>query len=101
MNITIDQWEGTPVVGALGELESNIRNAFPDLYANVFKVADKTPTSLTGITAVVNYTKSVMGNRLDILQSYARSWGIKQFTIHWSCDDLNVKTREGFVVNID
>ena len=101
MNITIDQWDGTPVVGALGDLESNIRNAFPDLYANVFKVADKTPTSLTGITAVVNYTKSVMGNRLDILQSYARSWGIKQFTIHWSCDDLNVKTREGFVVNID
>lgn len=101
MNITIDEWSGTPVVGALGDLEQNIHSAFPDLYVNVFKVADKTPTSLNTISAIVSYTKQVLGNRLDILQSYARSWGIKQFTIHWSCDDLNVKTREGFAVKAD
>lgn len=98
MNITIDEWSGSIVVGALGALESDIRNAFPDLYANVFKIADKTPASLNTITAIVKYTKEVMTNRLDILKSYARSYGIKQFTIHWTCDDLNVKTREGFVV---
>ena len=98
MNITIDEWSGPIVVGALGALESDIRNAFPDLYANVFKIADKTPTSLNTIAAIVKYTTEVMGNRLDILQSYARSYGIRQFTIHWTCDNLNVKTREGFVV---
>lgn len=100
MNITIDEWEGSPVIGAQGELESNIRTAFPDLYANVFTIADKTPTNLFTINAIVKYTKNIFSNRLDILQSYARSWGIKKFTIHWSCDDLNVKTREGFTVSI-
>ena len=101
MNITIDEWEGTPIAGALGELTSNIRDNFPDLYSSVFKIADRTPTSLNTISAIVSYTKQVMGHRIDILQSYAKSWGIKQFTIHWTCDDLNVKTREGFVVKVE
>jgi hypothetical protein len=35
------------------------------------------------------------------LQSYAKSWGIKKFTIHWRCDDRNVTTREGFTVTAD
>ena len=38
---------------------------------------------------------------IDILQSYAKSWGIKKFTIHWRCDDLKVTTREGFTVTTD
>ena len=98
MNLTIDEWEGSPVVGALGELESTIRNGFPDIYANVFTIADKKATDLNTITAIVNYSKQIWANRLDMLQSYAKSYGIRKFTIHWSCDDLNVKTREGFTV---
>jgi hypothetical protein len=101
MYITIDEWEGSPVVGAQGELESNIRNAFPDLYANVFTIADKTSTSLNTIGYIVNYTKQLFTQNIDILQSYAKSWGIKKFTIHWRCDDLNVTTREGFTVTVE
>ena len=98
MYITIDEWEASPVVGAQGELESNIRNAFPDLYANVFTIADKTATSLNTIGYIVNYTKQLFTQNIDILQSYAKSWGIRKYTIHWRCDDLNVTTREGFTV---
>jgi hypothetical protein len=101
MYVTIDEWAASPVVGALGELESNIRNAFPDLYASNFKIADKTATSLNTIGFVVKKSKDIMDNNVDILQSYAKSWGIKKFTIHWRCDDRNVTTREGFTVTAD
>ena len=98
MYVTIDEWVASPVVGAQGELESNIRNAFPDLYASNFKIADKTATSLNTIGYIVKASKDIMDNNVDILQSYARSWGIRKFTIHWRCDDRNVTTREGFTV---
>ena len=101
MYVTIDEWAASPVVGAQGELESNIRNAFPDLYASNFKIADKTATSLNTIGFIVKKSKDIMSNNVDILQSYAKSWGIKKFTIHWRCDDRNVTTREGFTVTAD
>jgi hypothetical protein len=98
MYITIDEWVSSPIVGAQGELESNIRNAFPDLYASTFRIADKTATSLNTIGYIVKASKEIMTNNVDILQSYARSWGIKKFTIHWRCDDRNVTTREGLTI---
>ena len=101
MYITIDEWSVSPVVGAQGDLESNIRHAFPDLYANVFTIADKTPTSLNTIGYIVKHTKRLFTQNIDILQSYAKSWGIKQYTIHWRCDDTNVSSREGFSVKVD
>jgi hypothetical protein len=101
MYITIDEWVSSPIVGAQGELESNIRNAFPDLYASTFRIADKTATSLNTIGYIVKASKEIMTNNVDILQSYARSWGIKKFTIHWRCDDRNVTTREGFTIIAD
>ena len=101
MYITIDEWVASPIVGAQGELESNIRNAFPDLYASTFKIADKTATSLNTIGYIVKASKEIMTNNVDILQSYARSWGIKKFTIHWRCDDRNVTTREGLTIIAD
>jgi hypothetical protein len=101
MNLTIDEWEGSPIGGVLGDLEDVVRKGFPDLYANVFKIADKTATSLNTITYIVNYSKQIFGQREDILKSYAKSYGVKKFTIHWSCDDLNVKTREGFTVTAE
>lgn len=101
MYITIDEWVASPIVGAQGELESNIRNAFPDLYASTFRIADKTATSLNTIGYIVKASKEIMTNNVDILQSYARSWGIKKFTIHWRCDDRNVTTREGLTIIAD
>ena len=98
MYITVDEWEASPVVGALSELESNIRNAFPDLYANVFTIADKTPTSLNTISHIVKYSKQLFTRNIDLLLSYAKPWGIYKYTIHWRCDDMNVTTREGFTV---
>ena len=101
MYITIDEWVASPIVGAQGELESNIRNAFPDLYASTFRIADKTATSLNTIGYIVKASKEIMTKNVDILQSYARSWGIKKFTIHWRCDDRNVTTREGLTIIAD
>lgn len=101
MYITIDEWVSSPIAGAQGELESNIRNAFPDLYASTFRIADKTATSLNTIGYIVKASKEIMTNNVDILQSYARSWGIKKFTIHWRCDDRNVTTREGLTIIAD
>ena len=101
MYITIDEWVSSPIAGAQGELESNIRNAFPDLYASTFRIADKTATSLNTIGYIVKASKEIMTKNVDILQSYARSWGIKKFTIHWRCDDRNVTTREGLTIIAD
>ena len=98
MFVTIDEWEDQPIAGAQSQLESNILNQFPDVYNNVFSVADKTATSLNTITYVINYCKQVFAQNNDVLMNYAKSWGISRFTIHWRCDDLNVKTREGFTV---
>lgn len=101
MFITINEWAGSPVVGAQGYLQSAVHDGFPDLYAPQFSVADKTATSLNIITAIINYSKKAFTQNLDILQSYATSLGIKKYTISWRCDDANVTTREGFVVTAE
>lgn len=101
MNITIDEWAGSINAGALNALQESIEGQFPDLYASKFTVADKTATSLTTITNVINYAKRIFSQDLDILQSYASSYGVKKFTIHWRCDDTNIKTREGFTVTVN
>jgi len=98
MFITIDEWEDNPVQGAQSELESAIISGFPDIYAPQFNVADKTPTSMDAISYVVDYSKEKFAKNIDILESYGRSWGVKKYSIHWRCDDLNVGTRDPFVV---
>ena len=101
MFITINEWAGSPVVGAQGYLQSSVHDGFPDLYAPQFSVADKTATSLNTITAIIDYSKKAFTQNLDILRSYATSLGIKKYTISWRCDDANVTTREGFVVTAE
>lgn len=101
MFITINEWAGSPVVGAQGYLQSSVHDGFPDLYAPQFSVADKTATSLNTITAIIDYSKKAFTQNLDVLQSYATSLGIKKYTISWRCDDANVTTREGFVVTAE
>ncbi|MBR1448286.1 MAG: hypothetical protein IJ588_06030 [Prevotella sp.] len=98
MFVTIDEWEGVPVAGAQGELENSIERAFSSVFQHEFSVADKTATSLNTITYVINYSKQLFSQNIDILLSYGKSWGISRFTIHWRCDDVNVKTRDGFTV---
>ena len=101
MFITINEWAGSPVVGAQGYLQSAVHEGFPDLFAPQFSVADKMATSLNVITAIIDYSKKAFTQNLDILRSYATSLGIKKYTISWRCDDANVTTREGFVVTAE
>lgn len=99
MYVTIDNWEFLPDASATDKLESEIANHFPDIYASEISIADKTATSLNSITHVVNSSKQILKNDYDILQGFAKSLGIKQYTINWRCDDTNITTREGFTVN--
>jgi hypothetical protein len=101
MNIIIDEWENGVVSGALGEIEKYITKSYPDVYQNVFTVADKTPTSVQVINANIEFAKNTFTNAYDILQGLAHSYGVKRFTIHWRCDDRNITVKEGFTVETE
>ena len=101
MNIIIDEWENGVVIGAQGEMEKYLNKSYPDLYANTFTICDKTPTSVEVISSFIDYSKSVFDYNYDILQGLAHSYGVKQFTIHWRCDDTNVTVKEGYTVKVD
>lgn len=100
MSISIDEWENAPVQGALSGLEASVKSSFPDLYASVFQIADRTPSSLSTINGIINYSKNVFANRSSILKNIAKDWGVKTFTINWACDDMsNIRLKEGYVVS--
>ena len=101
MNIIIDEWENGVVTGAQSELERYLKDSYPDIYSNMFTVCDRTPTSVEVISSFIDYSKSVFDYNYDILQGLARSNGVKQFTIHWRCDDTNVTVKEGYTVKVD
>lgn len=98
MYLTVDEWMQSPVTGALGQMETNFRNQFPDLYANVFTIADKTATSLNTISYIINYSKQMFNKYYDVLQARALDLGIKKFSVHWRCDDINIGDRTPFTV---
>ena len=100
MYITIDEWEDKPVVGALGELESNIRNSFSTVYASDFLVADKSEESMEGIACIINYAREKFTKDYDILKGYAKSWGIRRYSIYWRRDDRKVESQKPFVVSV-
>lgn len=101
MNIIIDEWENGVVIGAQGEIDNYLNKSYPDLYANTFTICDKTATSVEVISSFIDYSKSVFDYNYDILQGLAHSYGVKQFTIHWRCDDTNVTVKEGYAVKVD
>lgn len=99
MSITVDEWEGAEVAGAREYLQDEVRKQFPDIYADVFQVADKSASSLDAISAVINYSKKVFGNtaNMEALKSLAKSKGVKKFSIHWR-NDNGVQTKDPFTV---
>ena len=99
MSITVDEWEGAEVAGAREYLQNEVRKQFPDIYADVFQVADKSASSLDAISAVINYSKKVFGNtaNMEALESLAKSKGVKKFSIHWR-NDNGVQTKDPFAV---
>lgn len=99
MSITVDEWEGAEVAGAREYLQNEVRKQFPDIYADVFQVADKSASSLDAISAVINYSKKVFGNtaNMEALKSLAKSKGVRKFSIHWR-NDNGVQAKDPFVV---
>lgn len=99
MSITVDEWEGAEVAGAREYLQNEVRKQFPDIYADVFQVADKSASTLDAISAVINYSKKVFGNtaNMEALESLAKSKGVKKFSIHWR-NDNGVQTKDPFTV---
>ncbi len=99
MSITVDEWEGAEVAGAREYLQNEVRKQFPDIYADVFQVADKSASSLDAISAVINYSKKVYGNtaNMEALESLAKSKGVKKFSIHWR-NDNGVQAKDPFTV---
>ena len=99
MSITVDEWEGAEVAGAREYLQNEVRKQFPDIYADVFQVADKSASSLDAISAVINYSKNVFGNTANMgaLKSLAKSKGVKKFSIHWR-NDNGVQAKDPFTV---
>lgn len=100
MFITIDEWQDNAVQGAQRELESSVRNGFPDIYTPQFKVAVRTAESLDAINLIVKYSKDKFTSNMSVLQSYAKNLGIKKFSISWKCDDTRIATKEPLVVEL-
>jgi hypothetical protein len=48
--------------------------------------------------AYISASKDIFLNQEDILQSDARNFGIKTFTINWRCDNRNIKLKEGLTI---
>ena len=101
MNIIIDEWENGIVTGAQSEIDNYLKDSYPALYAHEFTICDKTSTSVEVISSFIDYSKSIFDYNYDILQGLAHSYGVKQFTIHWRCDDTNVTVKEGYTVKVD
>ncbi len=101
MNIIIDEWENGIVTGAQSEIDNYLKDSYPDLYAHEFTICDKTATSVEVISSFIDYSKSIFDYNYDILQGLAHSYGVKQFTIHWRCDDTNITVKEGYAVKVD
>ena len=99
LSFTVDEWEGAEVAGAREYLQNEVRKQFPDIYADVFQVADKSASSLDAISAVINYSKKVFGNTANMgaLKSLAKSKGVKKFSIHWR-NDNGVQAKDPFTV---
>jgi len=99
MFVTVDEWQNGFKQGAQTELVSTISKKFPDLYRSVFKVGELDDGSLNNASIIILYTKQVFDIYKDLLQSIAKSYGIKKFTITWSSDN-NLETKDGYVVTV-
>lgn len=101
MSITVDEWQNGFVAGALSEFEAYFSKKFPDIYRNVFAIADKDESSVQVADAYISASKEIFLNQEDILQGDARSFGIKKFTINWRCDNKDIKLKEGLTISTE
>ena len=100
MSITVDEWEDRPDKTALKELENYFTEKYPDIYRSVFTVADKTETSVQVINAIIEYATNAFDKQKDILQELAQNYGIKAFSIHWRCDNENLRQKKDYTIEV-
>jgi len=99
MFLVVDEWDTQGYSPKLHtQLEDNIRSTFPDVYKDVYTVAETIPSSLDMSSVIMGKAFSIFSSHRNVLADLARSNGVKKFTIHWRCDDTKVKVRNGFVV---
>lgn len=100
MSITVDEWEDRPDKTALKELENYFTEKYPDIYRSVFTVADKTETSVQVINAIIEHATNAFDKQKDILQELAQNYGIKAFSIHWRCDNENLRQKKDYTIEV-
>lgn len=100
MSITVDEWEDKQDRTALKELESYFTEKYPDIYRSVFTVADKTESSLQVINAIIDNATNAFDKQKDILQELAQNYGVKAFSIHWRCDNENVRQKKDYTIEV-
>lgn len=100
MSISVDEWEDKQDKTALKELESYFTEKYPDIYRSVFTVADKTETSMQVINAIIENATNAFDKQKDILQELAQNYGIKAFSIHWRCDNDNVRQKKDYTIEV-
>ncbi len=101
MNIIINETSFGYEPSAQRDLELYISKSFPDLYRNVFTVADKTPQSLQMANIIIKHAKQVFDSHKDVLQGIARNYNIDKFTITWRCDATDINVKEGYTVEVE
>jgi hypothetical protein len=99
MYVTIDKMkDGAPAGSAAAQIESRLRDKFPDCYKDMLSLCDRTATSVQMIALNVEYAKYVFKNNEDILQQFAQEQNVEKYTIHWRNDNPDVQLREGYTV---
>lgn len=103
MFIVIDEWMPGQKYssGVQRNLENDFKNSFSDIYTDVFNLCESEENSVLLATAIIKNAKRVLDANKDQLPGIAEGRGVKQFTIHWRCDNTEVKLRNAYVVKVE
>lgn len=103
MFIVINEWmEGAKYSsGVQSSLETDFKNSFSDIYADVFTICESEENSVLQASSIIKHAKRVLDANKDQLPGIAEGRGVKQFTIYWRCDNTNVKLRNAYVVRVE
>ncbi len=100
MNILIDEWENGKNPDARGLIEDDLTKHFSDVYVPQLHIFDKTSLSLDVIRSFIQGSKQVFDKNIRALESIATERGVKQYTIIWTCDDVDVKLQDTYTVTV-
>jgi hypothetical protein len=98
MDIKNVEYVGEQHYGNLSDLKNAVEKAFPDLYKDVFEVADYDAEALNTITGYIKNSKSIFEQRAETLEDIAKDYGVKKFEIVWSRDQYESKDAFTIVV---